>query len=396
MISAAMLAGCGSSDSNNGEKPTVGQEQAPVETQAEDKTETKPKSKVTSAFDAFRPDHAFDPARAVAAPDYADAVNWAALPGVEDHSDMQPAGTTDGLLNGETPVDVFFIHPTGYFHSVSWTSPMETNTMTQENTQWMMANLASPFNGCCNVYAPRYRQANLFAFLSSHEERDEILDFVYQDIEASFKYFLENYSKGRPFIIASHSQGSYHGLRLLERIISGTPLKDRLVAAYLIGTLTNAAHTSRINKMSDIHVCQQAEDIGCVIHFDVFSDAVSDEIAPDNVCVNPLSWTTTEELVTKEKHLGAVFTSGKFQVKFDVDTANNMEFTPLPEPDKQFISAQCKNGLLFVPDLKETQYGGYESKIRKGSYHLIDFNLFYMDIRENAKVRAAKFLAKTQ
>jgi hypothetical protein len=45
----------------------------------------------------------------------------------------------------------------------------------------MMANQASAYNGCCNVYAPRYRQANIFAYFRGN--RDEVL---------AFDYFLEH------------------------------------------------------------------------------------------------------------------------------------------------------------------------------------------------------------
>ncbi len=390
VLAMAVLSGCGFSDKGTDEKVTPLEPAPQVEVPEQAKPEGKPK--MTSAFDAFRPDHAFDSARAVAAPDYADKANWAALPGVEDFSDRQPAGVTDAQLNGEAPVDVFFIHPTGFFHSSSWTFYMDANTMTEENTNFFMANQASAFNGCCNVYAPRYRQASLFAFLSGPDVKKDVLGFVYQDIEAAFNYFLEHYSKGRPFIIAAHSQGAHHGLTLLERVIDGTPLKDRMVAAYLIGGLTNIVHMSSVEKLKDIDVCQQPDDIGCLIHFDVFSEAAADETAPGNVCVNPISWSTNSELAIKEKHQGAVFTSGKFQVKFDIDTPNNIEFTSFTKPDTQFVNAQCKNGILFVSDLSETNYGLYESKLRKGSYHLIDYNIFYMDIRENAKVRVEKFL----
>ena len=33
--------------------------------------------------------------------------------------------------------------------------------------------------------------------------------------KAAFQYYLEHYNNGRPFIIASHSQGTYHAKRLI-------------------------------------------------------------------------------------------------------------------------------------------------------------------------------------
>ena len=38
-----------------------------------------------------------------------------------------------------------------------------------------------------------------------------------------------------PFIIASHSQGSTHAIRLLKEFVDSTTLQQQLVAAYIIG-----------------------------------------------------------------------------------------------------------------------------------------------------------------
>ena len=82
----------------------------------------------------------------------------------------------------------------------------------------MLANQASQFNGCCNVYAPRYREASIFAYLKGDAKlREQVLGFAYKDVARAFDYFIENYNGGRPFILASHSQGTHHGERLIKR-----------------------------------------------------------------------------------------------------------------------------------------------------------------------------------
>lgn len=348
----------------------------------------------SSPFDPFWPDHVFDPARAAEPPDYSDTENWVSLPNMDDVSDVQPVGVTGAQLDGQAPVDVFFVHATGLVNPTNWTFDMNADSMTEENTQFLVANSASVFNACCNVYAPRYRQASLFTFFSAQKEKDKLLAFAYQDVEAAFRYYLKHHNKGRPFIIAGHSQGSYHGLTLLERVVSGTTLQDKLVAAYLVGGFRLAIHQSRVDGMKDIDVCKQKNDIGCVIHFDSFSERVASETGPDNVCVNPLSWATDSKRVSQEKHLGSVFPAGKYQVSFSSDEPTNMVISSLPAPDTQLLAAQCKNGILFISDLRETRFGKYETSLRKGSYHLIDYSLFYMNIRENAKRRVATFLER--
>ena len=56
-----------------------------------------------------------------------------------------------------------------------------------------------------------------------------------EDVERAFDHFLEHYSQGRPFVLAAHSQGSVHLRTLLEKRITGTALRERLVAAYPVG-----------------------------------------------------------------------------------------------------------------------------------------------------------------
>ena len=46
---------------------------------------------------------------------------------------------------------------------------------------------------------------------------------------------MDEYSRGRPFLLAGHSQGSALAGRLLEEQIAGSELSERLVAAHLIG-----------------------------------------------------------------------------------------------------------------------------------------------------------------
>ena len=61
-------------------------------------------------------------------------------------------------------------------------------------------------------------------------------EIAYQDIKNAFQYFLKHFNKGKPIIIASHSQGSMHAIRLTEEFFDQKPLQNQLVVAYLIGT----------------------------------------------------------------------------------------------------------------------------------------------------------------
>ncbi|MDA9653061.1 DUF3089 domain-containing protein [Pseudomonadota bacterium] len=344
------------------------------------------------AYDYFfsGPDHVFDPSRAVAQLDYSKNSSWAALPLMKDEADMIPKGES-GIDQNNSPVDVFFVHPTGYLKGDYWTDPLEEKSATMENTQWMMANQASAYNGCCSVYAPHYRQASIYSYFGSDELRAEVHNFVYQDVKKSFEYFIENFSNGRPFIIASHSQGTHHSIRLLAEEIDSSGLYPRMVGAYIIGGMISKDWMS---SMENIGVCESAEQIGCLVHWDTMNVAQINKDMPlysNNICVNPISWKNEGSLSELQDAKGAVPVSGEFVLEFSGDDGpTDQIFTPLEAPLKKYVQAQCKDGALFASDQTGTRFQTFSGS--GGNYHGLDYALFYMDIRENAKLKASTYL----
>lgn len=347
-----------------------------------------------SAFvSANAPDGEFDPALAAPAPNYVDPGNWAALPFKADPSDLVPANVPGH--SGDRTVDTFFIHPTGLLSATSWTSPLIKESATEENTQWMMANQASAYNGCCNVYAPRYREANIFAYFGDEQVRDEVLAFAYQDVLTAFEYFLEHYSKGRPFIIASHSQGTHHALRLLKEKVDGTPLRKRMVAAYLIGGAIIPVSPEWFASMRDIAPCESADDLHCVVHWDTMPEGADPmERSAESLCTNPLTWRVDEEMAPAELNEGAVVPEGTYIVAIgsedDAPTQQSFEALDALQPGQTW--AQCRGGSLFARDQKGTGFQAMGSD-EMGTYHGLDYALFYMNIRNNAQLRVDRFLA---
>jgi|GEM_PF-4889713 len=62
------------------------------------------------------------------------------------------------------PVDVFYVHPTSYVGN-AWNANLDDATVNAATDQGATRIQASAFNACCAIYAPRYRQANLTAFI---------------------------------------------------------------------------------------------------------------------------------------------------------------------------------------------------------------------------------------
>ena len=340
----------------------------------------------------FKPTEPFDPSQTAPALDYSDRSNWAALPDMNDLSDMIPADISDKNIQGSAPADVFFIHPTGYWSGANWISPMNPDSAAEENRSWMMANQASAYNGCCNVYAPRYREASAFVYIAAPPEKEEILGFAYQDVLAAFEYFLTHFNQGRPFIIASHSQGSHHAKRLLTKRIDGHSDVNRMVAAYVIGAVDVAYSKDWFSGLLDIKACESPTETQCVIHWDTYGEGgpgVSRD--EDSLCTNPLTWRVDEQMAAADQHLGAVPPSGKFNLRLDRENAaTNVQFAPLAAPLIRHTWAQCRNGTLFVADQEDTPFSNLILPER--NYHGLDYSLFHINIRENAKERVAAFL----
>ncbi len=346
------------------------------------------------AFVAYNtPSGKFDPALAVVAPDYGDPLNWAALPNKSDPADLVPAGIGVGA-QGQQPVDTFFIHPTGYLKVASWTSPMELDSATEENTLWMMANQASAYNGCCNVYAPRYREATIGSYFSDEAVRDEVLGFAYEDVKRAFEYYLRNFNQGKPFIVASHSQGSHHAMRLLREVIDASELHERLVAAYIIGAIVIPVSTSWFESFSHIKACQSAEDLHCVVHWDTMPEGAAGMERPEpSLCTNPLSWQVNEVLAPAELNEGAVIPEGTYNLTFGrgADAPTQQKFEALAEPIESHTWAQCIDGWLYVENQEGTGFEAMGSG-DLSSYHGLDYALFYMNIHNNAKLRSRRYL----
>lgn len=345
------------------------------------------------AFTAYnKPAGSFDPANAAPSPDYTQMENWAALPSMADPSDLAPQGI-EVATQGSLPVDVFFIHPTGFLTSGSWTSSMDPASGTEENTRYMMANQASAFNGCCNIYAPHYREANIFSyFVGDDAERDRVLGFAYEDVKKAFEYYLEHKNQGRPFIIAGHSQGSHHARRLLKEVIDSSDLHQKMVAAYMIGSIIIPISPDWFASMQHIAPCETADDLHCVIAWDTMpTGAPALERPQPSLCTNPLSWRVDEVLATADLNAGAMQPAGLLNgaIGRSPDIAAGQSFNALGTPIKGLTAAQCKDGTLYVDTPEQA---GFE-RDAMGTYHQLDYAFFYMNIHNNARLRANQYLA---
>ncbi|HLJ91255.1 MAG TPA: DUF3089 domain-containing protein [Candidatus Angelobacter sp.] len=326
------------------------------------------------------------------APDYSHADAWLAQPGDSGNAEHTPAGVLPGESSQRDKVDVFFIHPTTYLAPTKGNARYDERGEVESRLQHGVLRFqASVFNGCCRIFAPHYRQASLAAITKSDAESVAATDLAYSDVARAFDYYIAHRNQGRPFIVASHSQGSTHAMRLLQEKILHTPLAQRMIAAYVIGSSLPQAIAQQ-----GLPICQSESATGCVIDWNTVKAGHIDERRKQDaviwwdgryqtiagrpiVCVNPLNWKANGS-AEASANLGSIYSDGPE--------------ASIPEPLAHVTGASCDNDLLGVDIPFRDRRHFADALTIIGVYHDFDYNLFYMNIRQNVAVRIAHYMAE--
>jgi hypothetical protein len=302
---------------------------------------------------------AFDPVEAASPIDYSLSESWLAVPQQEDRF----------------AVDVFWVYPTVFSGDSGWLMNISDQEM-RNRAQATLARQASVFSCQANLYAPMYRQMNMAGLSLTTNQRESLMEYGRADLANALDYYLKNQNKGRPFILAGHSQGAELLLEWALKHWGSTGVEDGLVAAYVIGwSITK----DDLTRNEAVRVCRRSGETGCFVSYNSVApghlkDAPT--IRPGAVVVNPLSWTTDEALVPATSNLGSAF--------FAADGTTQT----IPG----FASAQVEgDGLVVVasdPALLQTG----SSTFPTGVYHPFDYGLFFENLRSNSAERIQSYL----
>lgn len=299
-------------------------------------------------------------------PNYDDINMWAAHPDKQDPSDSIPKPLRGQQIS--QPVDVFFLHPTTFTdknRTEELNASLADDSLNLKTDQSTILYQASIFSAYAKVWAPRYRQAHInMYYYRDTPTAMRAFDTAYADVVSAFQYFLSK-NKGRPFIIASHSQGTTHAKRLIKEYIDNTNLKNRMVAAYLVGIAVAP------DEFKNIPVCRDSLQTGCFVSWRTYREGVSSTGYTTDaraVVVNPLSWTTDTATAPKSLHRGAVL----YKFNKVVPHTNN---------------ATIHGNMLWISRPKFPGGFLYKSK----NYHVGDYNLFYVNVREDVRRRINLF-----
>jgi len=317
------------------------------------------------------------------APDYADPSAWALLP---------QRGAA-----GRGSVDVFFVHPTSYDGGRDWNAPIDQPKAARDLTQVMLPNYAAPFARVGRIFAPRYRQASLYTFLTLRDDARDARRFAYNDVRDAFRHYLAHDNGGRPIVLVGVEQGGILAHRLLsEEIAPNEALSARLAGVYLIETVVPA---DAFGFGAPVPACARRDQAGCVVAWASLPDGDfqrAQELTNRSLvwnggelvtldgrpplCVNPLLGARSNDRAPAKLNLGAV-------------NATGLEWDSRPALLKRQVWAQCEDGLLHTGRPKSTSLrdSGSWTDRRK----VDGFNLFWADIEADALARVAALKART-
>jgi hypothetical protein len=358
---------------------------------------------------AFVPSAKFTEQPRLAAASYDDPDMWLSRPGMaKDPARWMPPNfaqvqaseaaddegatvpTASAAAAPAKPVDaaVFFVHPTGLVSRTSWNASLDDD-VSRQRSRLFVQGMASPFNASSDIWAPRYRQAAIGAFLTDAPEATRALDLAYRDVAQAFDTFLKHVRPGQPIVLAGHSQGAFHLRRLIRDRIAGTPLAKRIAVAYVIGWPVSV---ERDLPLMGMPACKNADSTGCVVSWLSFADPPETEMLlrayarrhgldgqevganPEFVCVNPISGVEGGAAPAKD-NLGTL-------VPDIMQGTGSLAAGVVP--------ARCGDDhLLHIGPPPDLDMGPYV--LPGNNYHLYDMTLFWSNLRADFARRVSAF-----
>ncbi len=297
------------------------------------------------------------------APDYSIEKNWAAFPFKKDVTDQVPKYET-AINDSLKQVDVFYVYPTVYLSGETWNADINNKALNNRIDKYPVKYHGSVFNQVARVYAPRYRQAILKSFFDTTGNGKKALAFAYEDVKRSFEYYMKHHNNGRPIIIASHSQGSYHARKLIKDFFDTPEMKKKLVCAYIIGFGINEKDYTLLTP------CENKNEINCYVTWASFKENFEPKPTSPlfgDVCVNPVSW--TRDSIVAQENGGILLNLNK------------------KKPFKTKV--QIKGHYLWIKT--NTPIVGVMKNM-----HVADYNLFWHEIRNNVAIRVNNYLKTPQ
>jgi hypothetical protein len=160
-----------------------------------------------------------------------------------------------------------------------------------------------------------------------------------------------------------------HAKRLLKEYFDDKPLAKKLVAAYVVGMAINPADYTQLKP------CSTPDAVGCICAWRTYKEGYIPEFVEKenykSIVTNPLSWSDQITQVDRKNNKGSVLYNFK-AITTKVAGAINHD------------------GILWTP--KPQFFGNF--LYTTSNYHIADYNLYYLSVRQNVGERVKNYLSK--
>lgn len=338
---------------------------------------------------AFVPQTDFAGQAPLAPGQYDDPAMWLSRPGTrtKDAARWEPSYAKDSPAPPAVsalptpPFAVFFVHPTSYLDRASWNAPLD-DAEALKRARLFVRGMATPFGKATEIWAPRYRQATIGAFMTEKPDANRAIDAAYKDVALAFDRFVAGAAPDLPIVLVGHSQGAAHVLRLLREKVAGQPIRSRIAAVYAPGWPISVTHDL---PYLGLPACAAPNEAGCILSWSSYAepadaghrlslyarstgfDGKKRGKAPI-LCVNPLTGSRGDKADLRA-NLGTLRPSA--------DLASG-------ELVAAAVPARCdERGILLIGDPPEM--GAYV--LPGNDYHVYDIPLFWANLRADVSRR---------
>ena len=297
--------------------------------------------------------------------DYSDKNNWL----------RQPEITKD--------VDCFYVYPTEYVDDSEGASMFADINDKSLRGAWedVYQMQATVYEESTNVFAPYYRQVNMASAiqLSREELNATFASTPKEDVFAALDYYFENLNNGRPFILASHSQGSIMQSFVLAEYMKKHPeYLKRMIAAYVIGYSITEDY---LKANPHLKFAEGADDTGVIISYNTEGAGNENNIVvlPGAISINPINWKRDETYASAKENLGGYIVNEELGKMVSVPNAADAKI-------------DLKRGVVITTTKAMEPMPG-PVPFGNASYHSGDYAFYYNNIKENVATRIAAYKA---
>jgi hypothetical protein len=245
------------------------------------------------------------------------------------------------------------------------------------------------FSPLANVYAPYYRQAAIQVLEEPREKQNAIVGGEpTTDAISAFDYYIKHLNKGRPFILAGHSQGSNIMINLMADYMKKNPeVYKRMIAAYVPGYSVTPEY---LQQNSELKFAENADDTQVIVSYNTVAPTTKmpdPVVLPGAMVINPITWTRSEATATASQNRGSISLDKNGYAMLD---AQGQPKKVLGVADARIDTAK---GELICSTVETATLDPGNSLVAAGIFHNYDYPFYYFDLRANAANRIARYLA---